>query len=179
MANTEFAAWLNSGDAPEFIDLVRHNVLLPGDAVAWRAVVNGELAPLGDDEKRVIEAAGGGFFAAAVEAFDQSGADLKSLAKTLKERTGRKGPEVFMPLRVALTGQAHGPELAQAAQTDGAANVARRRLEIYVLKIHNSLTGLKQEFKPLVEGEVRMYVCGMTTYDYIHVGHAAHAGHPC
>ncbi len=41
-----------------------------------------------------------------------------------------------------------------------------------MLRIHNSLTGLKQEFRPLVPGEVRMYVCGMTVYDYIHLGHA-------
>jgi cysteinyl-tRNA synthetase len=41
-----------------------------------------------------------------------------------------------------------------------------------MLKIHNSLTGEKQEFKPLRDNEVRMYVCGMTNYDYIHVGHA-------
>ncbi len=41
-----------------------------------------------------------------------------------------------------------------------------------MLKIHNSLTGAKQEFKPLVPGEVRMYVCGITVYDYIHLGHA-------
>jgi len=41
-----------------------------------------------------------------------------------------------------------------------------------MLKIHNSLTGRKEEFKSLRPGEVRMYVCGMTNYDYIHVGHA-------
>src|SRR5271170_7774 len=41
-----------------------------------------------------------------------------------------------------------------------------------MLKIRNSLTGEKQEFKPLRPHEVRMYVCGMTNYDYIHVGHA-------
>ena len=41
-----------------------------------------------------------------------------------------------------------------------------------MLKIHNSLTGEKEEFKPLRSNEVRMYVCGMTNYDYIHVGHA-------
>ncbi len=41
-----------------------------------------------------------------------------------------------------------------------------------MLKIHNSLTGEKEEFKPLRQDEVRMYVCGMTNYDYIHVGHA-------
>jgi cysteinyl-tRNA synthetase len=41
-----------------------------------------------------------------------------------------------------------------------------------MLKIHNSFSGEKEEFKPLKAGEVRMYVCGMTNYDYIHVGHA-------
>jgi cysteinyl-tRNA synthetase len=41
-----------------------------------------------------------------------------------------------------------------------------------MLKIHNSLTGKKEEFKSLRPNEVRMYVCGMTNYDYIHVGHA-------
>jgi cysteinyl-tRNA synthetase len=41
-----------------------------------------------------------------------------------------------------------------------------------MLKIHNSLSGEKEEFKPLRSNEVRMYVCGMTNYDYIHVGHA-------
>jgi cysteinyl-tRNA synthetase len=41
-----------------------------------------------------------------------------------------------------------------------------------MLKIHNSLTRKKEEFKPLRPNQVRMYVCGMTNYDYIHVGHA-------
>ena len=41
-----------------------------------------------------------------------------------------------------------------------------------MLKIHNTLSGEKEEFKPLRANEVRMYVCGMTNYDYIHVGHA-------
>jgi len=41
-----------------------------------------------------------------------------------------------------------------------------------MLKIHNSLTGEKEQFQPLVPGEVRMYVCGITVYDFLHVGHA-------
>jgi cysteinyl-tRNA synthetase len=41
-----------------------------------------------------------------------------------------------------------------------------------MLKIHNSLTGNKETFVPLTAGEVRMYVCGITVYDYIHLGHA-------
>ena len=41
-----------------------------------------------------------------------------------------------------------------------------------MLQIHNSLTGRKEAFTPIVRGEVRMYVCGMTVYDYCHLGHA-------
>ncbi len=41
-----------------------------------------------------------------------------------------------------------------------------------MLHIHNSLTKKKEPFTPLEPGKVRMYVCGMTVYDYCHVGHA-------
>jgi cysteinyl-tRNA synthetase len=41
-----------------------------------------------------------------------------------------------------------------------------------MLKIYNSLGRSKQEFVPLKAGEVRMYVCGITVYDYCHIGHA-------
>jgi len=41
-----------------------------------------------------------------------------------------------------------------------------------MLTIHNSLTRSKQEFFPIEPGHVRMYVCGMTVYDYCHLGHA-------
>lgn len=40
-----------------------------------------------------------------------------------------------------------------------------------MLKIHNSLTGAKEEFVPLHPGKVGMYVCGITVYDYCHIGH--------
>ncbi len=41
-----------------------------------------------------------------------------------------------------------------------------------MLKIYNTLARDKQEFVPLEPGRVRMYVCGMTVYDYCHLGHA-------
>ena len=41
-----------------------------------------------------------------------------------------------------------------------------------MIRIHNSLTGEKQLLTPIVPGEVRMYVCGITVYDYLHIGHA-------
>jgi cysteinyl-tRNA synthetase len=41
-----------------------------------------------------------------------------------------------------------------------------------MLQIHNSLTRRKETFRPMEPGQVRMYVCGMTVYDYCHLGHA-------
>jgi cysteinyl-tRNA synthetase len=41
-----------------------------------------------------------------------------------------------------------------------------------MLVIHNSLTGAKEAFHPIEPGKVRMYACGMTVYDYCHIGHA-------
>ena len=41
-----------------------------------------------------------------------------------------------------------------------------------MLKLYNTLARDKQEFKPLVPGQARIYVCGMTVYDYCHLGHA-------
>ncbi|HVC31228.1 MAG TPA: cysteine--tRNA ligase [Steroidobacteraceae bacterium] len=41
-----------------------------------------------------------------------------------------------------------------------------------MIRIHNSLTGEKQTLTPVVPGEVRMYVCGLTVYDFMHIGHA-------
>ena len=41
-----------------------------------------------------------------------------------------------------------------------------------MLKIYNTLARDKQEFVPIVPGKVGMYVCGMTVYDYCHIGHA-------
>lgn len=40
------------------------------------------------------------------------------------------------------------------------------------LRVYNTLSGTKEEFKPLVPGKVSMYVCGVTVYDHCHIGHA-------
>jgi cysteinyl-tRNA synthetase len=41
-----------------------------------------------------------------------------------------------------------------------------------MLQIYNTLSRSKQVFKPIVPGKVKMYVCGMTVYDFCHIGHA-------
>ncbi len=44
-----------------------------------------------------------------------------------------------------------------------------------MLRIYNTLTGKKEPFEPLAPKTVRMYVCGVTVYDYCHIGHARSA----
>ncbi len=43
------------------------------------------------------------------------------------------------------------------------------------IKIYNTLTGKKEVLQPIEEGHVRLYVCGITSYDYCHIGHARSA----
>jgi glutamyl-tRNA synthetase len=78
----------------------------------------------------VLEQAGNAFFREAVSALERHGPDLKAMGATLKATTGRKGPELFMPLRIALTGRLHGPELAPLLKLLSP-NTARQRLEVW------------------------------------------------
>jgi cysteinyl-tRNA synthetase len=41
-----------------------------------------------------------------------------------------------------------------------------------MIRIHDSLSGARQELRPITPGALRMYVCGLTVYDYVHLGHA-------
>jgi cysteinyl-tRNA synthetase len=43
------------------------------------------------------------------------------------------------------------------------------------MKIYNTLTGVKEEFIPLIPHEVKIYACGVTVYDHCHIGHARNA----
>ena len=40
------------------------------------------------------------------------------------------------------------------------------------MKIFNTMSRMKEEFKPIEEGKIRMYVCGPTVYNFIHIGNA-------
>ena len=50
-----------------------------------------------------------------------------------------------------------------------------KREEPHILKVYNSLTFQKEEFKPIRQGEALVYVCGPTVYDSPHLGHAKSA----
>lgn len=102
--------------APEaaraFVDAVRPNVVLPDDARSWAEVVFGELPAMSEQDARAVREAGREFFAAASAAAAGGASELAAIVNAVREATGRKGPALYAPLRIALTGRHEGPELA-------------------------------------------------------------------
>ena len=105
-------AGLGESAADAFLAAVLPNVVLPEDAQPWERIIFGPPPALEPDGEAVIRKAGDGFFKAAAHAAAQSGNDLAAIASAVRAATGKKGAELYMPLRLALTGRSHGPELA-------------------------------------------------------------------
>jgi glutamyl-tRNA synthetase len=95
-----------------FIAAVLPNLVLPEDARAWVGIVFGDPPLLAAAEQQLVLEAGKSYFAAAAEAASAHGNDLAAIASAVRAATGKKGAALYMPLRAALTGVAHGPELA-------------------------------------------------------------------
>jgi glutamyl-tRNA synthetase len=95
------------GKRDAFIATVRPNVTSPGEVGEWARVVftADEAVPV------VAPEADSALFEAVLDAWEKHGPDLKALAAEAKSATGAKGRAFFHPLRLALTGREHGPEL--------------------------------------------------------------------
>ncbi|MCM8558121.1 glutamate--tRNA ligase [Sphingomicrobium sediminis] len=100
---------LPDGIGPERWALLRANIERLDDVAGWQSVFDGEIAsPDMDDEDRAYL----GEAADVAESLDWNGDTWGALTGALKEKTGRKGKALFLPLRLALTGQRSGPEMA-------------------------------------------------------------------
>lgn len=108
----ELPAGIDERAIDAFIEAVRPNVALPEDARVWAEVVFGGPPPLDEASQAAVREAGRDYFATAAHAAQMSGNDLPAVAGAVRAATGRKGAALYMPLRAALTGRAHGPELA-------------------------------------------------------------------
>lgn len=97
------------GDSEAFWLAVRGNIEKLADVATWRAVVSGPLTPVIAAEDRDFITVARGLLPPAP--WDTT--TWKAWTDAVKAATGRKGKDLFMPLRRALTGRDHGPELAQ------------------------------------------------------------------
>jgi glutamyl-tRNA synthetase len=85
---------------------VRTNLTRVRDAAQWWGVVQGPVTPVIEDEAVASRAAD------LLPAGPWDGTTWKTWTDAVKAATGAKGRALFMPLRLALTGLDHGPELA-------------------------------------------------------------------
>lgn len=102
---------LDAESLEAFVAAVRANVTFPAEMADWAQRLLDELPALDEAAVAVIRKAGGAFFARAEQALEEAGSDYAAFTAALKGATGAKGKALFMPLRVALTGRTHGPEL--------------------------------------------------------------------
>ena len=105
--------------------LLRPNLERLSDFAGWYAVLHGEIDPpeLSHEERLLVKDAAG-----IAEKLDWTAEPWRALADEVKASTGKKGRELFHPLRLALTGRESGPEMAGLVAAMGR-DLAVRRLE--------------------------------------------------
>ena len=103
--------------------LLRPNLERLSDFPAWFAVLHGEVDPpeLSHEERLLVKDA-----ASAAEKLDWTAEPWRALTEEVKTATGKKGRELFHPLRLALTGRESGPEMAGLVAAMGRDRAVRR-----------------------------------------------------
>lgn len=109
-----------------FAETIKANVEFPQDAEAWAKNFFHDNVHIDESELSIIREAGEQFFVEAEQAVDKYGMDLPQVLSDMKQTLGVSGKKLFMPLRLALTGKAHGPELAHVAQLLGQEKMKHR-----------------------------------------------------
>ena len=93
-----------------FLEAVRPNVVSPDEVADWARALFGTWLPP-EDEHELLRGAGAGYFEAALRAYEAHGDEPGAFLAALKQQAGVSGRKLFMPLRVALTGRSHGPDI--------------------------------------------------------------------
>jgi glutamyl-tRNA synthetase len=103
--------------------LIRPNLERLSNFDAWFAVLHGEIDPpeLAHEERLLVKDAAG-----AAERLDWGAEPWRALTEEVKSATGKKGRELFHPLRLALTGRESGPEMAGLVAAMGRDRAVRR-----------------------------------------------------
>ncbi|MDQ6982357.1 MAG: glutamate--tRNA ligase [Mariprofundus sp.] len=116
----------------KFAALIGKNIERASDAAHYQRLLDTH-APLGDDALAVLQEAGASFYQQALDAWQSlAEPDWKSWTVVVKENTGCKGRNLFMPLRVALSGALHGPEMSAVVAFLGKNGVIARVEDAYL-----------------------------------------------
>lgn len=117
---------LEATDRLLFIDAVRSNIAFPHEGVKWAKILLSETLVLSEVHLPSLKMAPPDFFHAALSAVELHGLDYTAIVHVLKTSLNVKGKPLFLPLRVALTGEEHGPEMAKILPLIGMKQVRQR-----------------------------------------------------
>jgi glutamyl-tRNA synthetase len=108
-----------------FAEAVRGNIALPADALEWAERLFGR-AEIRHEAREAMRAAGVGFFKIARDHAERAGDDFRAYVHDLGIAARVRGKELYMPLRAALTGETHGPEMERLWKLLGPERIKQR-----------------------------------------------------
>lgn len=111
-----------------FIETIKPIIDSAGEALFWAERLCTDKLTHGDEGRVVVCEAGHDFYQAACDAIDDHDGDFEYFMRHIAEKTGTSGQSLEMPVRIALTGVLHGPELKKVFQLVGSLQ-ARVRFE--------------------------------------------------
>ena len=134
LSQDEFWEWVGSSIqalVPQdvqtaFVAMIKPNVRFPEDVKNWAQALFHPLEQWDEALHSVIRNAGRAYFSEALVAIDQYGVDAKQITAHVKQALGISGKALFMPLRVAITLHAHGPDLSEVFAVMSKDEVVRR-----------------------------------------------------
>ncbi len=142
LSDEEVKTWLGAGangvylddmvpadKEDEFISLVRDNLQRPAEGAEWAKILFRDEAMAGEIIDAGLSNIEPDFFEAAVRLWSKGHDSFRDFSNQLGEKIPQKGKKLFMPLRLALTGELHGPELEKIARLMGKDRVERRLRE--------------------------------------------------
>lgn len=109
-----------------FAETIKANIEFPEDAVFWAKTFFHENIEYNPEAAQIIREAGEQFFVEGELAVDKYGTDLTQVLAEMKKTLHVSGKKLFMPLRIALTGTLHGPELAAITTILGQSKLRHR-----------------------------------------------------
>ena len=113
----------------QFVAAIRANISYPHEALHWATILFSDDLIMSPEAQAILLKTDSDFFHQASITLAATQGNYPAWVKQLKQATGIQGKNLFMPLRAALTGEVHGPEMANLLPLIGLER-ARRRLTL-------------------------------------------------
>lgn len=123
---SEVQALIPTAQKDIFLNTIRANITFPQEASYWAKIFFTAEFSVPAQHQQILAQAGKNFFQESIRAIESEGDDFNQVSKKLAEKLNIKGKALFQPLRVALTGELHGPEMAKIFELLGPNQLIKR-----------------------------------------------------